>query len=274
MLTKLDPVAIAGGYLSVAGLKSMLRAGVSVRTHPRLHAKVYLADDFGFVGSANLTSSGLGLTPHHNAELCISLAASDTAEAGQVFDEWWSVASEVDEAALLRAEELASALPATPKSATAKPQETTDATVERILTDARDPSRTLWLKAQNGAPSLDQWRDPHWFSSPAKGRPRFAPGDLVLLFAKEARGAYAVLEIASSASFDPDFVTENSNGESWIGERWPWVNETTPRIVPTELVVVTREQLGISPYSLQSGHKVLSLNEFASGVRALAQQIS
>lgn len=274
LLTKLDPVALAGGYLSAAGLRSLLRADVSVRTHPRLHAKVYLADDFGLAGSANLTSSGLGLTARHNAELSVSLIAPEIIEAGRIYDEWWSSATEVDEAALLRAEELASALPATPKSATVDAQETTDAAVERILTDARDPSRTLWIKAQNGAPSLEQWRHPHWFSSPARGRPRFAPGDLVLIFAKEARGAYAVLEVAGSASFDPDFVTVNSNGESWIGERWPWVTKTIPRIVPSELIVVTREQLGISPHSLQGGHKVLSLNEFATGVRALAQQIA
>jgi hypothetical protein len=92
----------------------------------------------------------------------------------------------------------------------------------------------------------------------------------VLIYAKEAQGCYAILGITESAVLDADFVIANSGGEEWIGERWPWVNRTRPRLVPNELVVVTNSQLGVSPQALQGGHKRLTLNEFASAVRALA----
>lgn len=70
LLTRLDPFAVAGGYLSTDGLRLLLEAGVEVRNAPRLHAKVYLVDrEFGIVGSANLTGSGLGGSPNANLEL-------------------------------------------------------------------------------------------------------------------------------------------------------------------------------------------------------------
>ncbi|MBM7331745.1 hypothetical protein JS562_54275, partial [Agrobacterium sp. S2] len=69
LLTALSPVAVANGFLSTAGLSVLLNAGVMVRSSTRLHAKAYLADDRGLVGSANLTRTGLGLVEPANLEL-------------------------------------------------------------------------------------------------------------------------------------------------------------------------------------------------------------
>ncbi|MED5803359.1 phospholipase D-like domain-containing protein [Gordonia sp. Z-3] len=274
LLTCLNPVAIAGGFLSTSGLRELLHTGVTVRSVPRLHAKSYLVDlRFGLVGSANLTFAGLGLGTNSNAELSIVLDKSQVATARSELARWWDSSDAVDEAAISNAEATAAALPiATPVQIDPTVPDALTLQTEHLLAEARDPNRGLWIKAQYGTAHPDQWREPYWFSSPDKGRPSFKPGDLVLIYAKEAHGCYAIVEITESAVLDPGFVTKNSGGEDWIGKRWPWVNKTRPRLVPKELVVLTTSQLGVSPQALQGGHKRLTLGEFASAVRALSNQ--
>ena len=56
---------------------------VSLRACPRLHAKVYVADEQALVGSANATASGLGSGGRGNLELLMPVAAS-LADVAQV----------------------------------------------------------------------------------------------------------------------------------------------------------------------------------------------
>ncbi len=50
---------LVSGGSDVAAARETLSIGGSFHIHPRLHAKVFLFDDVAFIGSANLTSSGL-----------------------------------------------------------------------------------------------------------------------------------------------------------------------------------------------------------------------
>lgn len=60
LLTCLDPSAVANGYLSLEGIKSLMESHVRVSHVERLHAKTFLVGTRGFIGSANLTGAGLG----------------------------------------------------------------------------------------------------------------------------------------------------------------------------------------------------------------------
>ncbi|MGW0249878.1 phospholipase D family protein [Nocardia goodfellowii] len=273
-ITCLNPVATANGYLSIEGLQRLLDAGVQIGHHPRLHAKAYIVDeDFGLVGSANLTGVGLGTHTTSNAELSVLLDGEAIQETRRILVSWWTDdLVDSDRLAQLAAEaaDLPKAVRYVPTNlGKAAP---TGRDVEQLLADARDPERTLWVKAQHHDPYLDGWREHGWFSSSKRGKPGFRQGDLVLIYSKEAHGCYAVVEIADEPTFDPDYVAARSDLPDDTGERWPWVNTTLPRLVPAELEVVTYQEIGFSPQGLQGGHKRLTLSEFAMAVRVLAER--
>lgn len=54
------------------------RRGVPLFACPRLHAKMYVADDKAMVGSANATASGLGSGEHGNLELLMRVPANQS----------------------------------------------------------------------------------------------------------------------------------------------------------------------------------------------------
>ncbi|WP_074850489.1 phospholipase D-like domain-containing protein [Gordonia westfalica] len=270
LVTRLDAPAVANGYLSVEGLGVLLGVGVRIVDCARLHAKAYLVGDgFGLVGSANLTGSGLGTTTATNLELSVRLDPAEVPGVRNKLLAWAGGGKNVDS---VRLEALAAEAAALPKAKPAPPTGTaavapTTADVEQLLADARD--RRLWAKGHYGDPHPDEWRAESWFSSSKKARPTFAVSDLVLVYSVDAPGVYAVVEIIDEAVHDPEFVTAQTGSEE-EGERWPYVNRTTPRLVPDDLALVTAEQLGFSGRGLQNGHKKLSLSEFAAAVRALA----
>ncbi|MGW6035043.1 phospholipase D-like domain-containing protein [Gordonia terrae] len=274
LLTNVNVAAIANGYLSTSGLRELIAAGITVRHLPNLHAKAQIVDTFGIVGSANLTNAGLALGAGRNAEASVVLAPHQVSATRAMLALWWDDSEIVDESALERAESLAAALPSARKPSRSSPARTLELDVEHLLADARDADRSLWIKAQSGAPYPDRWRVPHWFSNPGPGKPSLKAGDLVLIYAKNIHGCYAVVEITDDAVHDPDFVSRNSGGNRDIGMRWPWVNRTRPRFTPDTLSVVGMDQIGVSPFALQGGRKRLTHNEFACAVRSLEQASS
>src|SRR3954470_4668773 len=50
---------LKAGATSPAALKAFLDAGVTVLSHQRLHAKIYVGDHAAFVGSANASASSV-----------------------------------------------------------------------------------------------------------------------------------------------------------------------------------------------------------------------
>lgn len=271
LLTTLDPSAVANGYLSVRGLALMLDAGIEVRHVARLHAKCFIVGTRAMLGSANLTSAGLGSTTSANRELGVELDAVHAQQASEVIAAWPSSLvrrSDLDEL-LARSESLTRDVRGQSEELDV---ESALRLAEGLLADARDPERSLWLKLEYGAPLLDGWRRESLFASPKKGKPGFRPGDLVFICANETRDCYAVVEATSDPEFQPQDYVERMDPDAV--DRWPWVTRTRPRLVPSLLVEFKREELGASGQGLQNGHVRLDFDEFTAGVRALARLMS
>ncbi|MGW9403132.1 hypothetical protein ACWGQ2_04085 [Arthrobacter sp. NPDC055585] len=271
LLTKLDPSAVANGFLSVQGLKLLLDAEVEIRHSGRLHAKCFILGSRAMIGSANLTGAGLGSSANPNRELGISLTI-EQADAARLLIEAWpaNVVAPADlEDVLSKANALGHA------GRTQDNRLDADSALqlaEQLLIDARDPQRSLWLKLEYGEPALDGWREETWFASPKKGRPGFRPGDLVFICAKDTRDCYAVVEVAGEPEYQPEYYADwTAANDVDALARWPWINTTKPRLVPHVLMELKLGELGVSGQALQNGHVRLKLDQFSAGVRALAR---
>lgn len=275
LMTTLDPSAVANGYLSIHGMRSLLQAGVEVLHVDRLHAKCFLVGSRAMLGSANLTGAGLGSSASPNRELGVELEPEQVQEALEAISGWPARVVSPDDLDQLEqdAKSLTRALPQTQEA----PLDAGSALhlAETLLADARDEDRSLWLKLEYGAPKRDGWKEPSFFASPKKGRPGFRPGDLVFICAKESRDCYAVVEVTSEPEFQPgdyaDAVAEDRPGDL---ERWPWINRTAPRLVPDDLRELKLDELGAQGGALQNGHIRLRFDQFTAGVRALARLTS
>lgn len=271
LLTKLDPSAVANGFLSVQGLKLLLDAEVEIRHSDRLHAKCFIFGSRAMLGSANLTGAGLGSSANPNQELGISLTIEQADEARLLIEGWpANVVAHADlEDVLSKAKALGHS------GRTQDNRLDADSALqlaEQLLLDSRDPQRALWLKLEYGEPALDGWREEAWFASPKKGKPGFRPGDLVLICAKDTRDCYAVVEVTGEPEYQPEYYAHwTAANDVDALARWPWINTTKPRLVPPVLMELKVGELGVSGQALQNGHVRLKLDQFSAGVRTLAR---
>lgn len=271
VVTTLDEKAVADGTLSVTGLRTLLNASVTVKDVRRLHAKCFIVGSRAMLGSANLTGRGTGKAIHANAELGVGLSLAHATQARS----WISSLphQRVDAATLddlaLRARHL-TGVPDDPQEAPTR--ETALRLAEQLLIDARDGSRELWLKLEYGDPALEGWRKDSWFASPDNGRPACRPGDLVVICAKGTYDCYAILEVTSVAEYQPVDYAE------WINlrapedlTRYPWINRTAPRLVPSHLVNLNISEIGALKRGLQNGHIRLSFDQFTAAASMWAR---
>lgn len=276
LITTLDASAVAGGYLSVQGLHTLLDAGVEVRHVERLHAKCFILGSQAMLGSANLTGAGVGSASHSNRELGVILDDSAREQARTKIISWPArlvTSSDLDEL-------VAKAKKLTDSTKSAFDTLSADSALqlaEQLLIDARDPARGLWLKVEYGEPALDGWREASYFASPKKGRPSFKPGDLVFICAKDTRDCYAIVEVTSEPEDRPEDYLSDIEQYGWgegAADRWPWISRTTPRFVPDELMELKRDEIGVRGQALQNGHIRLKFDQFTAGVRALARLVT
>ncbi|WP_029291283.1 hypothetical protein [Cellulomonas sp. HZM] len=270
LLTKLDPVAVASGFLSLAGLRELLDAGVIVRTSPSLHAKVYLAGHNGLSSSGNLTKRGLGTAAHPNQEFTVRLAPTQVDEARTIIGEWWDGAAVVDDALLAATDSDARkvrSVPAPDPDEGADEDEDTIVEAAALLAEARGVN--LWAKAVYGDEDPPDWSgDEPWIASSKRGKPSFAIGDLVLIYARDLHLCNAVVEVTENAIWAPDVIAQDRPQED--AERWPWLNYVRGRLWVASEHGITPSDLGFTPQGLQGGHRRLELAEFAAAVRHLA----
>ncbi|AFR28666.1 hypothetical protein ARUE_c17600 [Arthrobacter sp. Rue61a] len=266
LYTRLDPMAAAGGFLSAEGLRKLIGAGVSVRHVERLHAKAFLVGRRGFLGSANLTSAGLGNAEASNDELGAELMPAQVESVRQAMGAWTS--SEVTAHHLAEFHQQVRRLVRPIGTVRDDQAGFGPAIVEQLLLDIRDPGRRLLLKQEYGEPSLEQWRSAWFFGSPKKSEPRIKPGDLVLICAKQTKDCYVVVEVTSVPEYLPTDYADQRGDEA---ERWPWVNRTKPRLVPSRVLHFKPGDMGRSSQGLQNGHIVLSIEQFAEAVNALSR---
>ncbi|MEV4954056.1 hypothetical protein [Paenarthrobacter nitroguajacolicus] len=124
----------------------------------------------------------MGSSEAANFELGVELGAAQVLAAKRAMNVSPSrgiTASDLD--TLLQARQLTK--PETPASGDLD-KNSALALVEQLLVDARDETRTLWLKSEYGELALDQWRSEWYFGCPVKGRPSIKPGDLVFISAE------------------------------------------------------------------------------------------
>lgn len=273
LLTTLDPRAAADGFLSVPGLEALVESGIEVRDLPGLHAKTYLVDDdFGLVGSANLTDTGLGRAGRPNTELSAVLDRAGIRHARKSVDHWWHAASPVDGQVLADFVETVERLPRLIRSEpdASSPGRLDAGELEQLLSDVRDPDRGLWIKAQSLHDELAPWRSPHWFSNHgSSGRPQITTGDIVAIYSTPHSGLIAIVEVTSESRNDPDFVRSKRRWSAEESVRHPWVNETRPRLVPDTLTVVSPSDIGVKTGGLQNGRIRAEPHELIAAIRAL-----
>jgi hypothetical protein len=275
LYTRLDPVAVASTYLSVPGMALLLDAGVDVRHVDGLHAKCFIVGSRGMLGSANLTGAGLGSSVNSNREIGVELNPDQIEQAGKMISAWPSRSVSRRDLDILARQ--AKELPKPVYVVGNDDEHSALLDVERLLTDARDPERSLWVKFEYGEPDLHGWREESWFASPkmgleTKGKPSFSPGDLVFICANDTKDCYAVVEVIAEAEFRPeDYVEWASECGGEDADRWPWVNRTMPRLVPARVIELKIDELRKLGQTPRKSHVRLDPEEFIAGVRALAQ---
>lgn len=255
ILTHLEVNSVASGYLSVDALKLLASADVRVRHLDRLHAKAYVMDDVAIVGSGNLTWAGLGAqeSSSPNTELNYVLSNAESRETIAEVANWVSNSEKVSGKRLNEIESQArqivvQRLPKTNQGGRKAPE---------------SMDRSFWVKLHYGFADWNLWRDEAWFSN-AK-RASIKRGDLILIAAQEDSAVHAIVEATSDARYDLDVLLDADYSEE-EANRWPWVTDTTPWLVPPSGVLLSYKDLDIRGSSLQNGYRRIGVAEFSKAV--------
>lgn len=137
-----------------------------------------------------------------------------------------------------------------------------------LLAEAR--SVNLWVKAVCGEEDPPDWSgDGMWIASSKRGRPSFAVGDLVLIYARDLHLCSAIVEITEPPRLAPE-VHSADGAPQEDADRWPWVNSVQGWMWVGSQDGITPADLGFNAQGLQGGHRRLDLAEFAAAVRYLA----
>ena len=266
LLTRLDAVSAAYGSLSLPGLRDLAAAGVQLLHAQRLHAKVFLTDtSTGFLGSGNLTGSGLGGQPRPNLELGVSLNPAQSAQAGTVLAAWRAAALPITAGMIDDCEREAAVLPV----ATPRPPGASDRSdsADRILA-AGVAAGQVWIKAlyADAAEAEQPWGDDGWVASPAIRKPSFAPGDLLLIYASYTGICNAVVRVVGPTRNDPAFLIAEGTSVADTA-RWPWVTPVEGLLQVPVADGVPLQRLGLTGQSLQNGHTRMPVGGLAAALR-------
>ncbi|MFB6719206.1 hypothetical protein ACFCV3_03560 [Kribbella sp. NPDC056345] len=262
VLVRLDPVAVAYGSLHLPGLLCLLEAGAEIRHLDNLHAKLFLTEASGFVGSANLTAAGLGVGTLANAELTVALSPRQQAAAGEIYQVWYDAAEIVTPQLIRECEQQAAELPAKisrPPGQTAEAEARVDLGDE-LLELATDVS--VWIKAVDDAGH--GWEPGDWISN--SKRAKFSVGDLVVVYGKAQQACTAVLQVDKLAYYDPQVLRDAGYSEE-NANRWPWISDVTCLLEFSEPRYVPITELGKTAKSLQGGYCRMPVGGLAAALR-------
>jgi hypothetical protein len=248
LMTALNPGAAAYGALSLDGLRKIIGAGVEVRDVPELHAKAFLIDnEIGFAGSANLTSSGLGIGERRNLEITVALTSKQCYEAAEILSEWWSGAKVVNNEMIEDCEAAARRVPVRMPRAyePSISPESTIAVANSLLEQSLHFK--VWLKA------MFAYGTENWVNSSKKGKPSFRVGDILVIYVKKTGCCYSIVRVTGDTRNDPAFVVENGRSEQ-EAKRWPWVTPVEEILSLPPRYGAPIAEVGKSGKSLQGGH--------------------
>jgi len=276
ILTRLDPVAAAYGSLHLPGISGLAEAGVSVRHLDNLHAKVFLTEDRGFVGSANLTSAGLGSGGRANHELTVELSDEQRRDVQAVFDRWFDAAEPVTAAMIKACQDQAAKVPTrVPRPAPQTHAETVRADqADDLLDRARDGH--AWVKAVYR--SLEQadngeWGPGSFLANSGAGRPKFQIGDLIVLYAVGPKSCYAIVRVTGETTVDRQAQLDAGVPEEHA-DRWTWVTPVTGEKQVPAADGFPLDRLGLTGQSLQRGYCRLPVGGMTTALRLMLESNS
>lgn len=271
MLTALVENSVRFGVLDPKGLRRLKSAGFELASIRNLHAKVTVVDQWGLVGSGNLTRAGLGGTKG-NVELGVVLDGRQVRSAVKIFDEWWRAAEPIEFADIDAFDRIKRVRGGSRTGKTHGPElpvpEGRELERKRAEREPAKSGRGLWMKAAYFDPATDQpgwWLRDYWISDGTD--PGYQVGDLIVLYlggANSPRCCPALLEVRAEPVHDPAKVDrEAKRGE---GLRWPWVTAVEcVHDAPIDLAPHPRD-FGIDPRSLQAGYRHLPPERFREAV--------
>lgn len=277
LLTAVNERSVRAGALSAKALLMLQANGFEVANIDNLHAKLYLVDHWGLIGSGNLTAAGLGLGGAGNLELGVELNPAQCRGAASIFARWWRRADSVQTAEL---ERLAS-LTVEPPSGEVMSQGPTlplsgAEDLEAILAEDADTaaSRRYWIKANYHRHDREDWWNRGWISD--HRRASYAVGDLLVLYLSARDGGPArcpaVVRAMTTIRHDPSFVLAEGDAEAI--PQWPYVTETlrVAQVLPATQGIEL-EVMGKTPQSLENGYCSITRQQFEMGARALLERL-
>jgi hypothetical protein len=275
LLTALTERGVRAQALDPRALRVLLEAGFEIGSIPNLHAKLSLIDDWGLIGSGNLTGSGLGGSKGANIELGVILSASLVEASASIFARWWSRGSPVTGDLITRYEEL----PAFREgdSMLGDVGDPIELTGTRGLGDVlKEPraaggGRAYWIKSNYHRWDEESWWQTRKWISDWRRAP-YTVGDLIVLYLAARDGGpaacAAVVRVTEASEFAPDFVREERDFDA--AKRWPYVTkiEVLADVPPFEGVPLAL--IGKNGQSVQGGYCRIDRDEFDVLAEALA----
>jgi hypothetical protein len=266
LLTALVPASVRARALDPKALRILDEAGFKLGALDNLHAKVSLVDDWGLVGSGNLTIAGLGSTNRGNVELGVVLDRDQVAEASPLFASWWATARQVGEEEIEELEALEPiGAPYFLKGAGPPLEPAQVGELELILAedDATASARGYWLKSAYHDPDRPDWWNRGWISD-AEPQPKYQRGDLIVIYLGAENGGPklcpAVVRAKGTAKHDRGWVIEHRDVEA--ADQWPFVTKTefVADLVPWR--GVSLELIDKDGHSLQRGNCGITRQQF------------
>jgi hypothetical protein len=268
LVTALTERSVRSRVLDPKALRRLLNAGFRVWDLKGLHAKVSVVDDWGLVGSGNLTDSGLGegKKKSPNIELGVILTPPQVVRAEELIEHWGAMAEEKSPDDLTRFERM-KFYPA-PKEAAGKDGKSIAVfgteRLKEILEEGleADPDHSYWIDSNYHDYEDEGWWKRGWISDWREAR--IKEGDLIVIYlsGRDAGPARCpvVVRALGAPRHDPGFIRKE--GDVDAVERWPWVTKVeVVGDVPAD-DGVGLEVIGKSSRSVQNSPISISQEEF------------
>ena len=230
LVTALTERSVRSRVLDPKALRRLCAAGFRVWDLKDLHAKVSVVDDWGLVGSGNLTDSGMGEGKKNpNIELGVILTPPQVIRTAELIQHWWAMAEEKLPDDFTRFEKM-KAYPA--------PKEEADVTgrsigvfgterLREILEKGLDidPKRSYWIDSNYHDYEDEGWWQRGWVSD--WRRSQIKKDDLIVIYLSGRNDGPAkcpaVVRALGAPRRDPDFIRRE--GDIDAVDRWPWVTK-------------------------------------------------
>lgn len=229
LLTALTERSVRAGVLAPKGLRRLVEAKFEVASIRDLHAKVNVVDNWGLVGSGNLTNSGLGGAARANIELGVILNRTQVTESARLFEKWWSAGERLTLATISKYEDL-KPYPAE-KSTVGDVGESIGvlgtAGLKEILEESPEAAagRRYWIDPNYHDYGDEGWWHRGWVSD--RRDAGIEKGDLIVIYLAAHDGGPAKCSAVGRAlgppRNDPDFILKERDIDAV--KRWPWVTD-------------------------------------------------